>query len=99
MDEFTQDKFENMYVDILARIRICCPSSKIVISSLLPREEVYFKSVVSEINDFLRGCCTVDTSLKFMFNNNIYRHMLLDKKTFEQGRFFYPAIKHKIYHI
>ena len=80
LDGFTQDKFEDMYVNLLDRIRICCPTSKIIISSLLPREEVFFKQVVSNINDFLRGCCTVDTSLKFMFSNNIYRHMLMDKK-------------------
>ena len=80
LDGFTQDEFEDMYVNLLDRIRICCPTSKIIISSLLPREEVFFKQVVSNINDFLRGCCTVDTSLTFMFSNNIYRHMLMDKK-------------------
>ena len=80
LDGFTQDKFEDMYVNLLDKIRICCPTSKIIISSLLPREEVFFKQVVSNINDFLRGCCTVDTSLQFMFSNNIYRHMLMDKK-------------------
>ena len=78
--EFNENTFEDTFIKQLVKIRACCPSSEIIISSLLPRKEIKFKDTITTINDFLRGCCAAEPKLKFMFNNNITHFMLEDKK-------------------
>ena len=81
------DKLEEGYIRILVKLRNLFPDAKIVISSILPREEFYLYAPIQFINDFLQGVCSSAPNLSFMRNTNIGRHLLVDNKHIDDDGF------------
>ena len=78
--DFSTEKIEKDYFDTIFRIKLLCPNTKIIISSLLPRKELHFKMTIASFNDFLLAVCNSTQNVKFMRNINIKPYMLTDKK-------------------
>ena len=85
--DFNIEKLEMDYVDVIFKLKMLCPNSKIIVSSLLPRKEIPMKMTITSINDFLLGVCCNTKKLQFMRNVNIKQHMLVDKKHVDDNGF------------
>ena len=84
---FSIEQMEMDYVNTIFKLKEIFPSSKIIISSILPRKEVSFRSTVTSLNDFLYGVCSSGDNMEFMRNINIKRFMLTDKKHVNEDGF------------
>ena len=78
---------QNDFIDVVEKVKELFPGSKIMISSILPRGETHLKEMISNINDFMSGCCTGNSEMSFMNNINIKRHMLYDRKHVDYNGF------------
>ena len=77
---FTEELFENNFVEVILKLREVFPNCRVVISSILPRKENEFNQIIQGLNDYMSGCCVGGFKITFMFNVNIYKSMLRDKK-------------------
>ena len=78
--EFTEEVFENNFIEVIMKLRKVFPKCSVVISSMLPREENEWNHVIRRLNDFMSGCCAGSFKMAFMFNVNIYKNMLRGRK-------------------
>ena len=49
---FCEETLQNQFSDILEKIKTTCPNAKIIISSILPRQEHHLQNYIQSINDF-----------------------------------------------
>ena len=75
-----REELENEYIGLLEILREKFSHAKIIVSSILPREELKFRNIIGDMNDFLAGCCLGYPNMEFMYNVNIKWFMLWERK-------------------